>query len=225
MDAVYRAVCAGRGARWHPVSFDTLREREHSLAGQRFDYGGETGLSLHLLGVHQCRNAALAVETVRVLREKGWRISEKALREGLEAARWEARFEVLRRDPPFIVDGAHNPQCIDALCASLDEYLPGEKALFLLGVLADKDYEAMLARLLPYGKKFFCLTPNSPRALCAPALCAKLRAMGAAAETFSSVEEGVRRAVEESGGETPVVACGSLYLMGEVRSTIQDCSY
>ena len=225
VDAVYRAVCAERGARWHPVSFDTLREREHSLAGQRFDYGGETDLSLHLLGVHQCRNAALAVETVRVLREKGWRISEKALREGLEAARWEARFEVLRRDPPFIVDGAHNPQCIDALCASLDEYLPGEKALFLLGVLADKDYEAMLARLLPYGKKFFCLTPDSPRALCAPALCAKLRAMGAAAEAFSSVGEGVRRAAEESGGETPVVACGSLYLMGEVRRTIQDCPY
>ena len=174
---------------------------------------------------HQCRNAALAVETVRVLREKGWRISEKALREGLEAARWEARFEVLRRDPPFIVDGAHNPQCIDALCASLDEYLPGDKALFLLGVLADKDYEAMLARLLPYGKKFFCLTPDSPRALCAPALCAKLRAMGAAAEAFSSVGEGVRRAAEESGGETPVVACGSLYLMGEVRRTIQDCPY
>lgn len=220
-DEVYRAVCTERGALWRRVSFDTLREQEHSLMGQRFDYGGETGLVLHLLGAHQCRNAALAVETVRVLREKGWRISEAALREGLETARWEARFEVLRHSPPVIADGAHNPQCVDALCDALDAYLPGEKVLFLLGVLGDKDYAAMLTRLLPFGRKFFCLTPDSPRALAAGDLCETLRAMGAAAEVCASPEEGVRRAFAESGGKTPIVACGSLYLMGEVREALR----
>lgn len=220
-DEVYRAVCTERGALWRRVSFDTLREREHSLMGQRFDYGGETGLVLHLLGAHQCRNAALAVETVRVLREKGWCISEAALREGLETARWEARFEVLRHSPPVIADGAHNPQCVDALCDALDAYLPGEKVLFLLGVLGDKDYAAMLTRLLPYGRKFFCLTPDSPRALAAGDLCETLRGLGTAAEVCTSPEEGVRRAFAESGGKTPIVACGSLYLMGEVREALR----
>ena len=89
----------------------------------------------------------LAIETVSVLREKGWSIPESALREGLSAARWEARFELLRSDPPVIADGAHNPQCVEALARSLDVYLPGQKVVFLLGVLADKDYETMLARL------------------------------------------------------------------------------
>ena len=217
VDAVYREICAERNAAWRGAAFDTLREREHSLTGQRFDYKDEKDLTLHLLGAHQRRNAALAIETVGVLREKGWRIPESALREGLSAARWEARFELLRTNPPVIADGAHNPQCVEALARSLDEYLPGEKVVFLLGVLADKNYEAMLARLLPYGKKFFCLTPDSPRALSADALCACLRAKGADAVSCATAEEGVRRAIEESGGETPVVACGSLYLMGEIR--------
>ena len=217
VDAVYREICAERGAAWHPVAFDALREQERSLAGQRFDYKEEKDLTLHLLGEHQLRNAALAIETVGVLREKGWNIPERALREGLSAARWEARFELLRTDPPVIADGAHNPQCVEALARSLDEYLPGQKVLFLLGVLEDKDYETMLARLLPYGKKFFCLTPDSPRALGADELSAYLRAKGADAVSCTTAEDGVRRALEESGGETPVIACGSLYLMGEVR--------
>ena len=217
VDAVYREICAARGAAWRPVRFDALRERAHSLAGQRFDYKEEKDLTLHLLGTHQLHNAALVIETIGVLRQKGWSIPESALREGLSAARWEARFELLRSHPTVIADGAHNPQCVEALARSLDEYLPGEKVIFLLGVLADKDYEAMLARLLPYGKKFFCLTPDSPRALGAGDLSAYLRGRGADAVSCATAEEGVRRAIEESGGETPVVACGSLYLMGEVR--------
>ena len=217
VDAVYREICAERNAAWRGAAFDTLRERAHSLAGQRFDYKDEKDLTLHLLGAHQRKNAALAIETVGVLREKGWRIPESALREGLSAARWEARFELLRTNPPVIADGAHNPQCVEALARSLDEYLPGQKVIFLLGVLADKNYEEMLARLLPYGKKFFCLTPGSPRALSADALCACLRAKGADAAVCASAAEGAHRAVEESGGEIPVVACGSLYLMGEIR--------
>ena len=103
------------------MAFDALREQERSLAGQRFDYKEEKDLTLHLLGEHQLRNAALAIETVGVLREKGWNIPERALREGLSAARWEARFELLRTDPPVIADGAHNPQCVEALARSLDE--------------------------------------------------------------------------------------------------------
>ena len=222
VDAVYREICAERRAAWHPAAFDALRSREHSLAGQRFDYKDEKDLTLHLLGEHQLRNAALVLETVGVLREKGWNIPERALHEGLSAARWEERFELLRIDPPVVADGAHNPQCVEALARSLDEYLPGQKVLFLLGVLEDKDYETMLARLLPYGKKFFCLTPDSSRALSAEKLCAYLRANGADAVSCTTAEDGVRRALEESGGETPVIACGSLYLMGEVREAVKD---
>ena len=53
-------------------------------------------------------------------------------------------------------------------------------------------------------------------------LCAYLRAKGAPAVSCDTAAEGVRRALEESGGETPVVACGSLYLMGEIREAVKS---
>ena len=60
------------------------------------------------------------------------------------------------------------------------------------------------------------------RALGADELCAYLRAKGAPAVSCDTAAEGVRRALEESGGETPVVACGSLYLMGEIREAVKS---
>ena len=60
------------------------------------------------------------------------------------------------------------------------------------------------------------------RALGADELCAYLRAKGAPAVSCDTAAEGVRRALEESGGETPVVACGSLYLRGEIREAVKS---
>ena len=217
VDDVYRAVCAERGAAWRKADFSSLTPRTHALTGQSFDWKGYKNLHLHLLGEHQLHNASLVLETIEVLREKGWQISDEAFRAGLENARWEARMELLREDPPILADGAHNPQCVQALAKALDEYLPGEKVLFLLGVLADKDYSAMLRALVPHGKKFLCLTPDSPRALPAGELCNVLRALGAEAEECEGAADGVHRALAECG-DSPVVACGSLYLMGAVRT-------
>lgn len=134
----------------------------------------------------------------------------------MAGAQWEARFEVLSHDPLFIVDGAHNPQCVNALCETLERFLPGQKIVFLTGMLADKDYPQMTRRLLPFAREFICLTPDSPRALSAEALAEVLRQEGAEASAAESVEQAIKTALEKSGG-APVVACGSLYMMGEIR--------
>ena len=56
------------------------------------------------------------------MREKGYRISEEAIRRGVALVRWPGRLEVLRHDPLVLVDGAHNPDGVEALTASLKEY-------------------------------------------------------------------------------------------------------
>lgn len=218
VDAVYAAAAAERGAHWRRARFDRLTPKSSSLEGQVFDWNGMTGLHLHLLGAHQLRNAVVAIETALLLREKGWRIGDEAIRRGLAGAQWEARFEILSHDPLFIIDGAHNPQCVNALCDSLRATLPGQKVIFLTGMLADKDYPQMTRRLLPFAREFICLTPDSPRALSAEALAGVLRQEGAAASAAESVEQAIATALEKSGG-LPVVACGSLYMMGEIRDT------
>lgn len=220
-DELYDELCAARGAKRHGARFDLIREKEHSLSGQSFDWGEYRDVRIRLLGPYQLRNAVMAIETALTLREKGWNITDEALRCGLKNARWEARFELLSRTPCFIADGAHNPQCIEALTDALDACLPGEKVLFLTGMLADKDYREMAARLFPYAKGFVCLTPDSPRALPAEELAVLLRGMGAEAKACDSVEKGIALALTECR-EAPIVACGSLYMMGEVRVQFRD---
>ena len=226
--AVVRDVCAERGVPFRLSDFNNsssrrLRPVSASLFGQRFTWDG-TEYELALAGPHQLRNAALVLTGVETLRARGWNIPDAAVAEGLRTVRWPARMEVLSTAPLFLLDGGHNPQCAAALAESFATLLPGKKALFLTGVLADKDYETILKLLLPFAKRFVCVTPESPRALPAEALrdCLK-RGFGAEAEAAAGVPAGVLRAIELAETEgTPVVAFGSLYLAGAVRRAFPE---
>ena len=191
-----------------------LTSLSHDLNGQRFLWRGRE-YALSLLGAHQLRNAAVVLETVGALCSRGWVIPEEAVASGLRDARWPARFEILRRDPLFLLDGGHNPQCAEALARNLADYLPGQRLSFLLGVLADKDYTRMLDLVSPYAKDFICVTPDSPRALNAEALAGIIAERGLPAAACESIEDGVCLALDREG---PVMAFGSLYLAGHVRT-------
>ena len=191
-----------------------LQSLSHDLNGQRFSWKGQEYL-LSLLGAHQLRNAAVVLETIGALREHGWAVSEDAVSAGLRDVRWPARFEILWRDPLFLLDGGHNPQCAEALVRNLEDYLPGQKFCFLIGVLADKDYRRILRLIAPYADRFLCVTPDSPRALQAAVLAEEIIGMGFPALSCETVEEGIFQAL---GSGLPVMAFGSLYLAGHVRS-------
>ncbi|MCD8331723.1 MAG: bifunctional folylpolyglutamate synthase/dihydrofolate synthase, partial [Oscillospiraceae bacterium] len=141
--AVLRQVCRERIAPLRCVDLSQLVPLKRDLSGQQFLWQGQS-LKLPLLGEHQLRNAAVALETVQALRRRGWIIRAEAVADGLAQTVWPARFEVCRRTPLFVVDGGHNPQCARALAQTIDSYLPGQKVTFLVGVLSDKDYPAML---------------------------------------------------------------------------------
>lgn len=138
-----RRICETQHASYCVSREEDLRSLSRSLDGQRFLWKGKE-YELSLLGAHQLRNAAVVLETVDILRGRGWSISEEAVRRGLRDVRWPARFEVLWREPLFLLDGGHNPQCAEALARNLEDYFPGQKLTFLLGVMEDKDYRQML---------------------------------------------------------------------------------
>ncbi len=180
-------------------------------------------LRLALLGEYQLHNAATVLTVVEALRGRGFKIPEEAVRKGMENVRWPARFEVLSRNPLFILDGGHNPQCAGALAESLRTYLPeaegrdagSGKIVFLMGMLADKDYLAVIDIISPFAAAFVCLTPDSPRALSAEDLAQELRGRGFTAAACKNAREGIEKALQK---RLPVVAFGSLYMAGEVRS-------
>ncbi len=217
VEEVFEKTCRENNARLVKADFDSIRPISHSLSGQSFAWRNYTSLRLPLLGAHQLRNAAVVLETLEVMCKKGWNISDEAVVSGLAETKWPVRFEVLRTEPPVIIDGAHNPECAEALAANLREYLPDEKCVFLMGVLADKDYRQMLASLAPYAERFFCVTPPSPRALAADKLAELVNGMGIPAQSCGEVQAAAALAL--SCGK-PVIACGSLYLAGTARDAL-----
>ncbi len=214
---VVREACRERGVSLTTADFSRLRAGGQSLRGQQFTWDG-TPYRLALLGAHQLKNAAVALTTVEVLRGRGWAVGEDAVRAGLRDVKWPARLEVLNESPLFFLDGGHNPQCAEALSASLKDLLPGRKAVFLTGVLADKDYPAMLELVAPLAGEYICLTPDSGRALPGEELAAFLRARGKKASASADAADGIRAALDAAGEDGAVVAFGSLYMAGAIRS-------
>ena len=193
------------------------------LEGQTFTYRGEGLYHIALLGEHQLQNAAVVLEAVRVLRRRGWEIPETAVVRGLEQARWPGRLELARRGPDVILDGGHNPQCMEALARALGELYPEKKLIFLTGVLADKDWSTMMGELLPLAKEFYTITPDSPRAMPAAELAAYLEGQGAKATPCGSVREGLELALVFLPPEDVVCVTGSLYMIGEARHLLGLC--
>ena len=226
-------------------------------ASQDIAISADEPLRLGLLGEYQLHNAATALTIVEALRGRGWKIPQEAVCQGLAEVRWPARFEVLSRHPLFILDGGHNPQCAEALAESLREYLParnsdlpdresdlpgreadqGKKAVFLMGMLADKDYRAVIDIISPFAAGFVCLTPDSPRALPAEKLAAELQERGFYAKPCGTAAEGIKEALSlavrlggrgcgtedtSEKGALPVVSFGSLYMAGAVRSAFRS---
>ena len=218
VDRVIAAACAEKNIPLYCADFSAIRPKQADLGGQSFDFPPYSDLQLPLLGQHQLHNAAVVLTAVEALREKGWHIPAQAVRRGLAQVRWPGRFELVRREPLLLLDGGHNDQCIDALCRALDAYLPHTPLNLITGVLADKDYSDMYARLAPYAARFFTLTPPNPRALSAEDLAAHLAQYGKPVQVCPSPRAALD-AAEAQGG--PTLCCGSLYLIGEIKANLR----
>ena len=222
VEAVFAEVCRKLNAPFIPADFDSLKPLYAGLDGQRFDWGDLKDLHLPLLGAHQLKNACNVLSTIKLLQSRGWNIPESAIREGLATVYWPGRFQLLANKPLFIIDGGHNPQCLEALESALQTYLPGRKIVFLNGCMADKDYGDMFNRLMPFAVEFVTVTPANPRALSAEALSDYIRRnLGAKATPSPTVAGGVRTAIEKAGPNGVVCACGSLYMLGEIVDEVE----
>ena len=221
---VVRNVCLGQNIPLLETAPEQLEVLDSGLDGQTFRYRGNGPYRIRLLGDYQLSNAMTALDTVQALREGGWDISEAAVQQGLLQARWPGRLELVRRAPDVIIDGGHNPQCVDALSAALRKLYPNQKLIFLAGVLADKDWKAMFRRVLPMAKAFVAVTPDSPRALPAEELAEWLRASSSCPVLVQdSLDAGVDAALSMAGPEDVVCAWGSLYSVGEIRHHLGLC--
>lgn len=228
---VIEAVAAERGCELVVPDFSQLAvEPLAGAALRRFSWQGQE-FETRLLGSYQPFNAALALETVRVLRGRGWDIPEEAEVAGIASARWPGRFEMVAASPLTIVDGGHNPQGAEALAASLADLL-GEEGRgsvdFALGVLADKDYPAMVRAVAPWARSFSVYAPENHRALAADKLAACVsevlveegRADDVPVRVCAEAAEALRAARAAAGSQGVAVAFGTLYAIADLMAAL-----
>ena len=100
---------------------------------------------------------------------------------------------------------------------SLLRHFPGRKFIFILGMMADKDVNAVTDALLFHAERFICVAPPAPRAMAAGELAELLRKKGAPAQAAENMEEAMARALAYAGTEGVVCALGSLYILEDAR--------
>lgn len=218
-----RSVASMKGSRFYTVDRSTLVVKERTLQGTVLDFGDLKDLRLSLLGEYQPQNATTVLTAVEILREGGVEISEDAIRRGLSTVYWPARFELLRKQPPVIFDGGHNPQGVAAAVKSVSAYFPEQPVYLLSAVMADKDYDEMIEKLKPVTKQAFTVSTGMPRALTAEAYAAQFRAHKVPATAYGDAKEGIRTALAISREEgIPLICLGSLYLYNMVAEVMES---
>jgi dihydrofolate synthase/folylpolyglutamate synthase len=180
-----------------------------SLEGTEFYYMGQLPVSLKVVGKHYAENASAAIRAAQLLAERF--LGRKFLIPGEFNLTLPGRFEVLRREPPFIFDGAHNPQSLRALFSTLKEL--GIKASVIFGGFKDKELTENLTEIKAYLEwskgNFYTVSLPPPRGLSAGELLKMAKEFGIEGREVERIKLNEFR--------EPAVLTGSFYLGGKVE--------
>jgi dihydrofolate synthase/folylpolyglutamate synthase len=172
-------------------------------------------LTVNLSGRHQYKNAAVALAVIELLQGAGFPVPEAAIREGLAGVRWPGRLEKVPQDPRVILDGAHNPDAARTLARALKrDHLRGRRFL-VMGIMADKDEEAILGTLLPLAQTVIFTRPDYFRAAKPEDLARRAQPYSLEVLLEPEVSRAGQRARALAGPQDQVVVTGSLYTVGE----------
>jgi dihydrofolate synthase/folylpolyglutamate synthase len=180
------------------------------------------GLSLSLTGRHQYRNAALALAVLELLAGRGFAIGEAALREGLQQTRWPGRLEQLSQDRRILLDGAHNPAAARTLAQALKRSRSDGRLLLVMGIMADKEVDTILARLLPLAQTVIFTQPRYFRAASPEDLARRAAPYNLEIIQVPRVPEAIQRAQSLAGPDDRIVITGSLFTVGEAKEYFQS---
>jgi len=191
-----------------------------TLDGQSFrmKHGhNEELFQIPLLGDYQVINAVTAYAALNALRSKGFTIADSAVENGFKEVDWPARFEILRRQPPVIVDSAHNPASMGKLRDTIDDFFPDLPLILIFGISEDKELGGMYEEILPRTSHLICTSADHPRAMDPTDLCQFAEKFNCSKETIPDVGEALKRGLELAGGNKIVVVSGSIFVAATAR--------
>ncbi len=195
-----------------PLRFASRHYRCDGHADNRFAVNG-TDYELGMRGDYQGLNLCTALAAVDVLRN-GFQIDENALRQGLRSARVRGRWQQLSEYPTVLCDTGHNVAGIRFVVDQLARQ-PRKKLYFVLGVVADKELDAILP-LLPRDAYYLFTQASIPRALPAGELAAQAGRFDLSGEVVPTVPEALARARALAGADDLIFVGGSTFTVAEV---------
>ena len=228
-DSVRNVIDADSAERGYSVVYPDAEELDitkREIAGSEFTYKGQQ-YRINLSGDYQVLNACTAIETLKLLgtipeSEGGLKLSDEAIAEGLAKTEWQGRMTIVSREPLFVVDGAHNRDAWIRLADTLSKCFTNRRFIFIMGVLADKEYLRMLDSLCPYMKKAVTVTTVSPRALDGEKLLKEIKARGIDGVYAKDCRDAVRLALSDIEDTDVIVACGTLTFAGDIINIMKS---
>lgn len=222
---VIKEVVEDKNSEFNLCPMENIDIKEISDVGAIFDfhYGDIVmkDIKISMIGEYQVYNATLALTSLLVLRNKGLlKISDDQIREGLNKTKWPGRLEVMRTNPTFLIDGAHNVQGVAQLkkAISLFKY---RKLILGIGILKDKDSSHMVELLAPLADKIVVTEVNMPRKLTAEDLAKEISKYNENVFIEKDIKKAIEKTLELAEKDDMIVFGGSLYLIGEVRTLIK----
>jgi dihydrofolate synthase/folylpolyglutamate synthase len=210
----------------------TLRSTD--MTGTRFDYNSEghsfADLHIPLAGEHQVINACVAVKAFLLRSAHDARRSTRdAVREGLAAARWPGRLELVNGDPPIILDGAHNPHAAYALAEFIKKQFINYRVVLIAGIMSDKDIAGILAPLLPLASDIIFTAPNYGRSAPPGLLAEQAASLGFQSKVTLSISDAIASAKKIAfpspsnlSGPAVILITGSFFTIGEAKELLGE---
>ena len=203
---------------------ETLEIKKCNLSGNEFLYRGEK-YETTLIGKYQIYNAVTAINAADVLKKAGITIESKNVKNGLKAARWHARFEILSKEPTIIADGSHNADGMTAFVETVKTAIDS-KLICVFGMLKDKDYDFCLEKLSTVTDTVIVTeVAESPRRESVENLEKTAKKYIKNVYSEKDNEAAMKLALNLAGKDDTIIALGSLYMMNSIKTSVKKlCS-
>ncbi|MBK1809289.1 bifunctional folylpolyglutamate synthase/dihydrofolate synthase [Clostridium sp. YIM B02505] len=179
-------------------------------------------IKLSLLGKHQLLNCTVAIKAIETLNEIGVFIEKQHILSALTKVTWSGRMEVMNSSPLVVIDGAHNIDGITKLVDSITTYFNYDKLKVIVGILADKQVEAMVDKISTVADSAIVTTPHNDRAEASTVIKELLDKKGIQTEIVEDYRASFIKAFSTSQKDDLILVCGSLYMIGDMRKTIRS---
>ena len=222
--------CCHKGAKLIRVPTHAAELVHSDWGGQIFKWPNGARFELRLLGAFQLTNAATALKTIETLKALGFRMSERAIRDGLKKTTWPGRLEIVQKEPLIILDGAKNPAGMRALKESLQggraaaPFASFKKMILVLGISTRKDMEGMIREIVPMADAVI-ITRAQYRGEDPQKIAREVRRYTRRYKIVPSVGEAIERALKIADQHDLILVTGSLFLVGEAKEQLSALSH